>query len=276
MNTTLNNLIKDRPCSLFKAKDFDQNYLRDIFDRENSQRSEYDLYTPIKMGKEWLFELTEKYQPKTAFALLQSGEFGVFGRKNQNYDYFNPILALEVCGRMIQVFRFFNARNPSDENYKGAIDDRMDCLPEELCAAFYNRFIGLSVINPENIGQGSNLLPKAIGDWTTIDTYLGALRKKTQFLPFIEDVIPDVKPDYKSDLYHNFSCFMSWGTGKDMDMFFVKTHIKDGVIYYIRNHDVKNMGVIDDPVEAIDLYCEHILLRKNGRFDFRPYVKKLK
>ena len=72
----------------------------------------------------------------------------------------------------------------------------------------------------------------------------------------------------------------SWGSfigekKTDGDHLFVKTHDQDGLVYYIRDADVANMMILTDPAEAIDLYCEHVLLRKEGRFDFRPWAVPL-
>jgi hypothetical protein len=71
--------------------------------------------------------------------------------------------------------------------------------------------------------------------------------------------------------------FMAAGpnpAGKEGDVFFVKNAngIQDGVIYHIKDADIENMRILSEPTEAIDLYCEHILLEKEGRFDFLPYT----
>ena len=44
------------------------------------------------------------------------------------------------------------------------------------------------------------------------------------------------------------------------------------MVYYIRDADVANMMILADPAEAIDRYCEHVLLRNEERFDFRPWA----
>jgi len=63
--------------------------------------------------------------------------------------------------------------------------------------------------------------------------------------------------------------------GKEGDVLFVKNHIQDGVIYHIKDADIENMRILSEPAEAIDRYCEHVLLEKPGRFDFLPYTSEM-
>ena len=56
---------------------------------------------------------------------------------------------------------------------------------------------------------------------------------------------------------------------------FVKNIMHDGVIYHIRNADIDNMRILSEPAEAIDRYCEHMLLKREGHFDFLPYTSPM-
>lgn len=262
-------LMTVKNVKIESANHFPQSYYKSIVDGDC-----YDLYTPILKGRDWLYELTIKYQPKAGEILANGSELIILGSEEPTYEYFNPVLAQEINGRMIEVFREFGGSNPSDEDYT-LLDNRMISLPEELRAAYYHRFIGLSVIDDPVVGTGSNLLMKDIGNWGFIDTYLGRIRKKKKYLPFIEEVIPDVKPKYKHDPYFNFSCFLNVGNHQWGDVFFVKTHIRDGVIYYIRDHDIENMMILSNPIQAMDEYHAHVLMRKEGRFDFMPYASPM-
>jgi len=35
------------------------------------------------------------------------------------------------------------------------------------------------------------------------------------------------------------------------------------------------MRILSEPAEAVDRYCEHVLLRKPGRFDFQEFTSKM-
>jgi hypothetical protein len=148
--------------------------------------------------------------------------------------------------------------------------------------AYYHRIDGLGVPNSESLGPFTRVLPYPISrPWQSVDGYLSDLKLKSKLLPIIEEMIPNVKPERKGSSYTKFMMFLnSWGsfTGNkktDGDHLFVKNHVQDGVVYYIRDADVANMMILADPVEAIDRYCEHVLLRKEERFDFRPWAVPL-
>lgn len=56
---------------------------------------------------------------------------------------------------------------------------------------------------------------------------------------------------------------------------FVKTHLNDGIIYAIQNGDIENIKILINPTEAIDRYCEYVLMTGKTDFDFSPYFKSL-
>jgi len=56
---------------------------------------------------------------------------------------------------------------------------------------------------------------------------------------------------------------------------FVKTHLKDGIVYAIQNGDIENMKILSNPAEAIDRYCEYVLTMHKTDFDFTPYFEAL-
>jgi hypothetical protein len=129
------------------------------------------------------------------------------------------------------------------------------------------------------MGPFTRILPYPVSrPWQSIDGYLTDLKLKKKLLPVVEEMIPGIRPARKDLAYTNFMMFLnSWGSfvgakKTDGDHLFVKTHIQDSVVYYIRDADVANMMILADPVEAIDRYCEHVLLRKEERFDFRPWA----
>jgi hypothetical protein len=242
-----------------------------------------DVLTPLKNGEAWTFEYVEKFQPRTYKTLISSGHFYFISRRGSApfSDGYQTKLIMEVHGQAIEIVRQRYGFNPSDETFpvKAYAGKRALSIPEPIRMAYYHRIDGMGV--PDSVGMGpfTRILPYPVSrPWQSIDGYLGDLRLKKKLLPIVEEMIPGIKPDHKDDTYTNFMMFLSsWGsfTGKkkiDGDHLFVKNHVQDGVVYYIRDADVANMTIIADPAEAIDRYCEHVLLRKEERFDFRPWA----
>lgn len=253
-----------------------------------------DLGPLLEHGKEWAYEFLVKTQPRTAKQLLSGGDFRfvtklVTGSHNTN-------VVQEVNGQIVEVGRQFLGSNPDDPDYQDNIEkknarltknwgypreitQRQLSLPVPVRMAYYHRIDGLRLPDSPAFGACGRILPfSSASQWESIDGYLGDLHLKKKLLPIVEEMIPGVKPDEKDMPYINFMMFLSsWGSfagqkKTDGDHLFVKNHIQDGVVYYIRDADVANMMILNDPVEAIDRYCEHVLLRKEERFDFRPWA----
>ena len=256
--------------------------------------SEKDLVSLLKNGKEWAFEHTLKFQPRTAHQLLSGSSFELMAKFVT--DSYVTYLVQAVNGQAVEICRSFLDDNPDDAGYRARIErinarltkrwgyprsttERHLSLPEPIRMAYYHRIDGLNIPDFRTIGPFTRILPYPIGrPWQSIDGYLGDLRLKKKLLPVIEEMIPGVKHEDKDMPYINFMMFLnSWGSfiGKkrtDGDHLFVKNHMQDGVVYYIRDADVAGMTILADPGEAIDRYCEHVLLRKEERFDFRPWA----
>ncbi len=252
----------------------------------------YDIFTPLAKGKEWLYELTQQHQPKTGHLLMSGGELGI-GCKFSEGSYLCHLFE-DIQGQVIQINRRSKGSNPSDPDYQARIDrvnakltkergytvtldERHLSLPEPIRLAYYHRFDGLNIPDNPGIGIVPHILPHSISSWYPIDHLLGDLRLKKKYLPLIDEMFPDTIPEAK-DLAYQFRAFLnSWGSfiGKkrtDGDQLFVRSNGRDGVVYYLRDADVPNLMVLADPAEAVDRYCEHNLLRKEGRFDFRPWA----
>lgn len=83
-----------------------------------------------------------------------------------------------------------------------------------------------------------------------------AVEQKTNLMTFLQASAPNEKSDRT----------------RKGDFFFVKNHHQDGVVYYLRDSKLEDLMILADPVEAIDRFCEHTLLKKEDRFDFRPWA----
>ena len=253
-----------------------------------------DVYTPWKKGKKWLYQETVKYQPKTAGILLSASDFFITARKKDigNIRGFNLDLYQEVNNKEILIYRQMHGQNPSDDGYKDwitRINDRLTkrdgkptqleerylSLPESIQKAYYYRFDGFQF--PSNHSSPSiamGILPASTSSWYSLNRYLAPLRLKKKYLPWFEERFSGIKPEKKDAPYINFMCFLDTRTDdpKKGDVFFVKNHIQDGIIYHIKDTDIENMRVLSEPAIAIDLYCEHILQGNKIRFDFLPYT----
>ena len=239
-----------------------------------------DLLSPFVRGKAWTFEFLLKNQPRTGELLMNGSEF-LFSALRSEYTGWVSHLSLEVNDQVVEMRRNILGGNPDDNgperlNY---LWERGRSLPDPLFMAYYYRFDGLHLPDSAVFGAFTRVLPFPTGrPWQSIDGYLEKMKLRKKFLPLIEEMIPGVRPPKPRDTYTNFMMFLSSSgsfdasSPKEGDSFFVKNHIKDGIIYYIRDADVANMMILENPAEAIDLYCEHVLMRKGGRFDFRPWA----
>lgn len=282
-HTTLEQYLNENTPS-YICKSADQ-ITKDIKDKIFINCNKDDLYTPLEKGKEWLYELTLKYQPKTGKLLLSGGELYFSAHYLENGLKNGSVLIYlmqEVEGKLICIHRNFYGLNPSDDLYQQnkRSKERIESLPKELQYAYYYRFDGLNIPSAPNFSYHTRLLPFPIDrPWESIDGYLAGLKLKKKYLPLFEERFPGIRPkNLKLEVYTNFMMFLDTRTvsAKSGDVFFVKTHIRDGIIYYIRDADMENMYILSNPIEAIDSYCEHVLLSKKGRFDFLPYSTPFK
>ncbi|MCX8281902.1 hypothetical protein OSJ77_17050 [Phyllobacterium sp. 0TCS1.6C] len=247
-----------------------------------------DYFSPLELGKEWLFELTCKHQPRTGAILMNGGELFVraTGDSMPLEDGVRPMgfllaMGLEIKGKVVVIKRGRWGGNPSDPRYAETArmhgESRQLSVPPSISEAYYHRFDGMIIPKYCTIGIGGRMLPYPTISWQVWETYLERFRGyKKKYLPWLEERIPGIRHPGKLTPWINFRMFLyAPGTaGKEGDAFFVKNHIQDGVIYHVHDGDVENMRILADPAEAIDRYCEHVLLEKEGRFDFMPYTQE--
>ncbi|MBB3235304.1 hypothetical protein [Phyllobacterium endophyticum] len=269
-----------------------------IFGRSDDVAPDY--YTPIAKGKEWLFELTCKHQPRTGALLMAGGP--LFVRVKRRSDGGLPALhmGLEVRDKVVLISRDFWGDNPSDPDYQANIDritafltkrdgkpnhaeQRQLSLPLPIREAYYTRFDGMDIPDDEVVGIYSRFLPYPVGrPWQSWDGYLKNFRGyKKRYIPWLEDRLGIVPTPFdRKYAYISFMMFMAAGpnpAGREGDVFFVKNAdgMQDGVIYHIKDAHIENMRILSEPAEAIDRYCEHVLLEREGRFDFLPYTSEM-
>lgn len=225
-----------------------------------------DYLTPISKGKHWLLELTLKFQPRTGRILLDSD--GLWLRSNESSCGPQLHMGISIDNKVIIFQRDGIGYNFSDEKMAKFIPalDRYLCLPEPIRLAYYNRFNGLKIPDSPAPGIFGRLLPNSNGEWRSWDRYLEEFKGyKKLYLPWLVDRIESVAPKRKSATWTNFMLFLDSrpdNKGIEGDQLFVKTHIHDGLIYHIKDADIKNMRILADPTEAIDRYMRTCFVRK--------------
>lgn len=241
-----------------------------------------DVFTPLKLGKKWLFQLTCQYQPRTGLALMQGGQLVVTGDRVDEtpagYQYVD--LSMECGGKRISVVRGCWGDNHSDCTWqKISNDERYLSLPEPIRMAYYHRFDGLDIPKGQVAGINSRLLPFPIGrPWQSFDGYL-----KSIGIPFSQQEVWYqwaiergllVRPRFKGDPFTSLMVFLDTRPtlqGRLGTVLLVKNHVQDGVIYVVVDGDLESMMILAEPAEAVDRYCEGVLLDNNYAFNFGPY-----
>lgn len=258
-------------------------------------RVSLDYVTPMKKGKNWLFEDTLQHQPRTGAMIMEGGPLTIFMETLQSGTILEK-MALEVNGKMVRLYRNYADRNPSDEDYE-PVDNGMvspeRALPEGLGAAYYTRFSGMSLF-PEPPGDiYSYALPKNTGNWSDLNEYLGEYPgTKRKFLPWFHERFPDCVPRKRDAGFYRFEGWLDTSIASTIrpltreeqrsidrkypiDTLFVRRDIENSPVYHVVDGRLDEMRVLINPLEAVDLYCEHVLLGREERFDFIEHGRPL-
>lgn len=91
--------------------------VRDAVYDDRPEGKSRDVLTPLKEGKEWLFELTKQHQPRTAGLLLSGGPLFVKVVARSGSSSLRADLALEVHNKVVVVPRDRWGWNLSDPGY---------------------------------------------------------------------------------------------------------------------------------------------------------------
>lgn len=224
------------------------------------------------------FFKASKHFPKTFKVLSKADGFYVRADRSDLVNVF-----MIISGRVVEISRLFKGRNYGDQDYKHLHNRQSSCLPKEIRDEFYGNFNGLSVLREPDFLLGRYYLlpiPQGHGSWHELSQLCKRheLKEKNVINQFEERFPHD--EGYANFPFFLMSSFLSTyaddpdrpATRYEGDYFFVKHHIQDQEIYHIKDGDYENMRVLSGYCEAIDGYCEHILLRKEGRFNFYPFT----
>lgn len=260
---------------------------RDVYELREGRTP--DLLTPLLKGKQWLFELLLEHQPRTGALLMEAGDLflrqtRIFG-SSENYVL---DLGLEVKGKVVLIERSFWNSNPSDPEFEPVtIPDGRQSLPTPLREAYFHRLNGLHVPAEVVNGIAAYLLPKPNMAWPTIDYYLDDFPDKKKQLAWFDERFPQLAPKDKREWRYGFRNLLNTRAYWDMyditnkppkypiDGLFFKHEPQDRVIYHVEDGRFDEMRIVENPVDVVDRYCEHVLLNRTNRFDFRQYTIEL-
>ncbi|APG61584.1 hypothetical protein LPB140_00575 [Sphingorhabdus lutea] len=257
----------------------------------------YDVVTPIEKGKEWLFELTCKYQPRTGAMIMEGGP--LLFREENYFGKLKGALVVEVNGKVVRIYRDFLGYNPSDDDYEtyGETTGYEMSLPDGLGQAYYTRFTGMSLLPGPVASINSHALPKDKSNWNSTRYYMDDYEDiKDKQLNWFYERFPQYSlyNEHGDRLDYKFSCWLDTNLGyrdlfRDLtpqeeyfrvskppaDALFVRQDINNSPIYHVVDGKLDEMRVLNNPAEAVDLYCEHVLLGREERFDFIEHGRPL-
>lgn len=280
------------------VEDLPKKYYKLVFNHDLTKKSSLvckpDLYTPLKLGKEWLYELTREYQPKTGKFLTEGSELIIIESSNQ---YFSVQM---VEGTFLTIKRNFHEHNLSDENFKPSIimypryielkkknpiykilgdSDMRFALPDEILKAYYTRFDSFkaSRFNSSNGTWNyssiySFLFLSDSSNWYSIRRFLKDNRLEKTYLPWIKEYFPgklslhpnEVSIEKEKDWdYSTLRIILDTRVDKSKkegDVLIIKTYIQDKIIYHVKDMDFPNMRILSSYQEAIDNYNYHTFL----------------
>lgn len=251
-----------------------------------SGRQKDDYYTPLRDGKEILFEGMFRHQPRTANLLMNANPLVLRARSFYEQTSTSPSrwtldFGLEVEGQMVMIERLYHGQNLDDPGYEKSEPISLEwALPPSLRESYYTTFCGMKIPDRPYVSIYGRSMPRNVNNWTLWSNYLGQFRGyKKKYIPWLEERLPLVKPSKPSKHgYFDFRCFLvsvpDEKTGQG-DYLWVKSFHEDGTVYHVRGKDVENMRILSEPAEAVDRYCEHVLLRKEGHFDFLAFTADL-
>ncbi|MCO4319874.1 hypothetical protein M8997_022060, partial [Phyllobacterium sp. 21LDTY02-6] len=167
---------------------------------------EEDYLSPLELGKEWLFELTCKHQPRTGAILMNGGELFVRAAGHSMIPVpdgsmqpdFLVAMGLEINGKVVVIERGRWGGNPSDPRYAETArmhgESRQLSVPPSISEAYYHRFNGMIIPKYCTIGIGGRMLPYPTISWQVWETYLERFRGyKKKYLPWLEERIPGIR-----------------------------------------------------------------------------------
>lgn len=240
-----------------------------------------DAITPLKLGKKVAFKDMALFQPKTTELLVNySGEFFVICGLRPELHWKRKVyqaglsLALELDGHIV----FIGCQNYDKKPELNLDRDTSDALPVDISKAYYTDLIdGLVYPSKPFTPAGGEQLPTPTHlGWDFTELFLASLKadKGTYRQQLIDRF--ELEADSRGNCYdvREFIRYAPEGYDNPKLGDRIILDSKTRTLFLIHDGDVGNMCYLDNPVEAIDNYCAHILSRQSHRFDFTTYAVK--
>lgn len=238
-------------------------------------------YEALRMPIEWHLDPLRELQPRSHAAFWRLGPPELLLLEAVWDDIqFGPMSAwnifIHVNGRLLE----FAVGDGQEGYFKRMHSDVWLSLPTAISRSWLWRSTGWRLprqVPPAPmlyrqmvcciVTQGVDDIIKSYGDKASVSEAL------------VTDLIarfPDISPSRKGGRLE-MRCFLDTRpmgvSGPVGDQFFTRSRMRDGTVYHIRNGDAANLRTLENPVEAIDCYHEHLLLKRPGEFDFSPWDK---
>lgn len=244
----------------------------------------------IDNGKSWLLETFESYQPESYATINDLGGDLLLGLslvknllKPDGPDFVSPFLFIETPGGLVKI----------EPTLIGlTLEDGNDCfgsiraLPEGIAKSWLWRTGGWKIPEsiPDNPLVNRRLVAHPRASWVPVDAVIASYgRESKQLMAGLVRRIPESVGvrrnvhdgvDYK---WVSMRCFLDTRkdgvSGASGDQLFVLDSKRDGLVYHINGGDVDNIGILENPVKAVDLYSSHVLKGADGEFDFVSWRK---
>lgn len=254
---------------IYKKEDAPEQLASKIFDFKTGP----DVLSPLAAGKEQFLEHLVKHQPKTGHALLDGGELFVAlkGRirpalRQGMAPGVSAGLYIEAQGRVIEL----GAMSCSFESAGSSMNLG---LPSQLREAYYldGHVQGMGLlVNPSDLYNTDFLPTKLSNGWPYTNTIVSGLRGvKTILARLVERF--DLEAQSSSD-YYGLRCFLKRkGNDKDVEESLL-LHVPTQEIFHMTGRDILGMRALQNPVEALDEYCSHIITTGMNDFSFDAYL----
>ena len=232
-----------------------------------------DVLTPLEMGKERFLEHVIEHQPKTGQALLSGGELFT-ALKTRIRPPLRPGKApsvgaglyIETHGRVIEL-------GAMSLSYK-CLDTSMNFgLPTELRQAYYcgGHLQGMGLLTDPSRITMTDFLPTLLSNgWPHTNTIVKGLRGvKTILAQLVERF--NLEQQSSGD-YYDLRCFLDRRGGEKDANEALLVHVPTQEIFHMTGRDILGMRVLQNPVDALDEYCSHIITTGVNDFSFDEYL----
>lgn len=239
----------------------------------------------IDNGKSWLLETFKFYQPESYAVLTELGGDLLLGLslvKNllrpDGPDFVSPFLFIETPGGLVKIEPSIIGATFEDGNDSfGSIL----ALPDGISKSWLWRTGGWKIPAsiPDNPLLNRRLVAHPQASWVPVDKIIGSYgRNSGELMAGLIRCVPESVvvrrnvhdcADYE---WVSMRCFLDTREegvqGATGDQLFVLDSKRDGLVYHINGGDVSDIGVLENPVKAVDLYSSRVLKGGEGELDF--------